>query len=266
MGDGRQQAPAGAGVGGSSRLQRRDGTTTAPGTSQEDDPEDSHLDRLLGDRDVLLRLQLSGYAPEYWAPLASVFARYGLAVLRAWLASGRIFEELARRTGASVSRPAHLSQDDIESMATDTVMVSLTAFLEKVLKQNRWDPSKGASLKTFFIGQCVLQFRNVYRDWRRERLRQIPTASERDVLDGPGWDEPELAVLADEAARDVYGQLTTHQARQVHVLKEMGYTLAEIADQLGMPGQKSVQNVINYQRRLRRERIASRQQQKKEGA
>lgn len=42
-----------------------------------------HLDRLLGDAELLLRLQLSGYADREWQPVAAEFARYGLAILQA---------------------------------------------------------------------------------------------------------------------------------------------------------------------------------------
>jgi hypothetical protein len=34
------------------------------------------------------------------------------------------------------------------------------------LLANRWDPKKGASIKTFFIGQCLIRFVNVYNRWR----------------------------------------------------------------------------------------------------
>lgn len=44
-----------------------------------------------------------------------------------------------------------------------TVVNALGAFLDIALKKGNWSPTKGASLKTYFIGQCKIQFANVYK-------------------------------------------------------------------------------------------------------
>src|SRR3954470_13380163 len=66
------------------RLQHSDGAAL-------DLPADERLDRMLGDQELLLRLQLSSYAPRDWLPVAAEFARYGLGVLEPWIGTGRIF-------------------------------------------------------------------------------------------------------------------------------------------------------------------------------
>lgn len=236
------------------RLQRHEagsGEDSSEADRADDHVANEHLDRLLGDRDMLLRLQLSGYAREYWTPLADVFAQYGLAVLRAWLGTGRIFEEVHRKTGLQLRRPAgRLDQDDIESLASDTIMDALKAFLEKVLKRNRWDPAKGASLKTFFIGQCVLRFPNVYRGWGRERARHLPTESLDRLTNTPAEGDPAGEVLAWEQRAELLASLTTKTARAAAQLREQGYTYAEIAEQLALADEKAVENVFTYQHRL----------------
>lgn len=54
---------------------------------------------MLGARELLLRLQLSSYAPREWLPVAAEFARYGLGMLEPWIGSGRIFGKVFDRTG-----------------------------------------------------------------------------------------------------------------------------------------------------------------------
>src|SRR4051794_983098 len=126
-----------------------------PDSEDEELPPDEQLDRILGDKELLLRLQLSEYAEKYWNPAAWEFARYGLDVMRAWCRTGRIFTEVYRMTQHELRQPDDRFDDDAtETLATDTVVAAVDGFLENVLKKNRWDPSGGASLKTFFIGQC----------------------------------------------------------------------------------------------------------------
>lgn len=71
------------------RIQPTDGSEH----DDEDLPADERLDRLLGDQDLLLRLQLSGFAAEEWSRAAAEFARYGLDVITGWLRTGAIYTE-----------------------------------------------------------------------------------------------------------------------------------------------------------------------------
>ncbi len=50
-------------------------------------------------------------------------------------------------------------------MAGEVVTVALAPFRDEVLLPGLWDPAKGASLTTYFVGQCILRFPNVYRSW-----------------------------------------------------------------------------------------------------
>lgn len=55
------------------------------------------LARLEGDRDLLLRLQLAGFAGEEWAFVEEALARYGFQVMRAWVVSGDVFTRRAEK-------------------------------------------------------------------------------------------------------------------------------------------------------------------------
>jgi len=50
-----------------------------------------------------------------------------------------------------------------------------------VLIPRVWRPDGGASLETFFVGQCLIRFANVYRRWLREN-----GCGGADVLDDTG--------------------------------------------------------------------------------
>lgn len=52
--------------------------------------------------------------------------------------------------------------DTIMGLARETAAAALHFFRFKVLMKGKWDAAKGASLATFFVGQCRLQFANVY--------------------------------------------------------------------------------------------------------
>lgn len=219
---------------------------------------DARLDRLLGDQELLLRLQLSGYAEAEWEPVAQEFARYGLGVLQAWIGTGHIFGAVLAMTGYRLAPPLDaLNDDDAYDLAADTVVTSLRAFLD-VLKSKKWDPTRGASLKTYFIGQCMWQFPNIYKRWWRERAKWSAVVLDSDdtVLDmhAGAAPPPDQAVVAREEASEALALVSKESARQAFVLQELGYSFDEIADELGLADAKAVENLVGYQRRRIQER------------
>jgi DNA-directed RNA polymerase specialized sigma24 family protein len=217
------------------------------------------LARLLGDAELLLRLQLSDYADRIWNPIGEEFARYGLAVLSAWLANRTIFGRVKARTGYTLTSPPEdwlASKHAIDDLASMTVVFALRYFKHRVLIPNRWDPARGASLRTYFVGQCLFQFANVYKSWLREEQERRATeaiVADDDLLylAGGMGDVEHLVVTHDDAVAAL-AEVSTDRARQAFVMKAAGYSHAEIADAVGLADQKSVENLLGYQvRRLR---------------
>jgi hypothetical protein len=73
-----------------------------------------------------------------------------------------------------------------------------------VLKPGKWDYHRGATLKTFFVGACLLQFPNVFEVWATEQRRwaQLDLDEEETLDDAVGggglqWADP----TGDAAAR-----------------------------------------------------------------
>lgn len=251
--------------------ERADGSALAASHLQPAEPSrrssrsSEELDRLLGDSNLLLRLQLSGYSPKEWEPVATEFARYGLAVLSAWIGNGRIFQEVKKVTKiALVPHEGGFNHQDREDLATDTVVAALPAFLE-VLKAKRWDPTKGASLKTYFVGQCKWQFPNVYKRWQRMNDRPSPPVVGVDLSDvhesrlRPAA-AADTSLLAAEKRAEALAVLTTDKARRAFTLLDMGYNHEEIADEIGVADEKAVENLLGYQRRHAQEQAKRRAQ------
>jgi DNA-directed RNA polymerase specialized sigma24 family protein len=228
----------------------------------EREPDDDRLDRMLGDADLLLDLQLNAYAPKVWNPVAEEFARYGLGVFRKWIRQGFVFGIVTKATGFGFRNlPDGRITDpvEVEDLASMTVVYALDDFLEKVLKQNKWDPTRGASLKTYFIGQCKWQFPNVYKEWSRLQRRTPAEASldslvEKNAL-APAHDNVAATFDRDTEIREVLSAVDSAQAQSALVYQAEGYSHAEIAEMTGLKDAKAVENLIGrWKRRLANER------------
>lgn len=130
-------------------------------------PEAQHLQRLLADRALLDELMLAQYKGREWEAFATRMVRYAISVLRGWVRNGKIFVLCAQRK-RPVPHMGRISASDVEDLVQDTVGDALLKFRDNVLVPGRWDSTRGATLATFFIGQCLLQFPNHYRLWWRQ--------------------------------------------------------------------------------------------------
>lgn len=219
------------------------------------------LRRLQADEELLLALQLHQFTGRLWDRFVRELARYGVGVLRAWIRHGTIYGKAKTLTGYGLGRIEGWPDDEIvEDLVADTVVAALGYFRDKVLMTHRWQSSGGASLSTYFIGQCLYQFANIYRSAlraERERIGEAVTPmaeipEERfDVIKGI-----EETIVANDTVAEAMALLSTDRARRALFLQEAGFTQREIADKLGLPDAKSVENLIGYQhtriRQLRR--------------
>lgn len=218
---------------------------------QDRHPDSDKLDRLLGDADMLLQLQLTNYSDKVWNPIAEEFARYGYAVISSWIRRGLIFGIVTSFTGYGIPREADervMDTDDINDLASLTVVNALNKFLELALKNKNWDPNKGASLKTYFIGQCKWQFPNVFREWQRTQKHRIPADSldvlvERNVF-APAHDNVEATVEREAEVAEALVLIESGEAQSALMYHSAGYTYAEIAELLSMPNAKAVENLL----------------------
>jgi hypothetical protein len=66
----------------------------------------------------------------------------------------------------------HDSSEQRELLVLDALEWAVPKFVS-YLREGRWSPEKGASIKTYFIGTCVSGFWRAYRPWHDERIRRL---------------------------------------------------------------------------------------------
>jgi hypothetical protein len=204
--------------------------------------EAQRLERLEADKELVLQLMLHGYAGGAWRIFSLALAEYGLQVMKAWIATGRIFEQCKRKGRGVPSGKPLRDQDDVTGLAGVVVAEAINAFRDHVLVPGKWDPNRGASLKTFFIGQCVLRFPNEYRKWTSS-LERAPAECSSEVLVQRSAPPDKVAEL-----RRVLASLPNNDAGRIAVMTEMGFTQAEIARSIGVT-KRSVDSKLYRARR-----------------
>lgn len=208
------------------------GSRCADDTAWADEPtvEPDHFERLAGDRALEERLRGAGFAGPEYDYFENEVAKYGYAVIRAWIRRGEIAERCrARRVRGAPDLDLSLLDDDaVTQIAGETVATALVAFRDRVLVPGAWDPAKGASLRTFFVGQCLFRYPNAARRWIKDNpvreeepfdeftaagLAVAGSSVEKQVLDAIAA-ERALAALGDDARRlavQMYAQGYSHR-------------------------------------------------------
>jgi DNA-directed RNA polymerase specialized sigma24 family protein len=196
-------------------------------------PLEDYAARLRADRDLRDMLAAQGFSGAAYAVFEEELAGYGYRVMMDWLRTGYIFS-LCRNTGIMLlSRP--IPGHEIEDLAQETVAEALGAFKRK-LRDGRWRPDRGASLKTYFTRALCLQFANSWR--KRLRAGCAAAASSLETLCSdtqsaePG---PAEIFLQRDAIRRGLAGIESEMTRVALVLAAYGYQHEEIAEILG-PG------------------------------
>lgn len=218
-------------------------------------------ERLAEDADLVDWLRQFGFAGRDYEWFATELARYGHAVTVAWIRKGAIFGK-CRERGIGLPEPptGALQQPDVaEGLANETITLALRSFRETVLIPGRWDPARGASLKTFFIGQCLFRFPNVYRAWltteaypaRRERLLNDPdNQDELAIFDcpasgGPPLNPADLATMRQEV--DILMADAPERVKSMLALIAVGWTHADVGNLLNL-SENTVQKAVSKYR------------------
>jgi hypothetical protein len=209
------------------------------------------LDRLLADRELVDQLRAAGYTGPDWDYVAGVLIKYGYAVLISWMRQGVIWRRLADKGRGGLPTPPHWewNDDTWNELAGTTLVVALQKFRDNVLVPGRWNPDRGASLKTFFIGQCLFCFPNPYRSWHT-----AVTARQCEAPDDlSGWSQhtpstrgPEEDLIIREAISDGLAGLD-ERTGEILVLLDQGYDQTEVADRIGTT-RKAVEMIVRRHR------------------
>lgn len=123
-----------------------------------------------GDEALVAALADDGFAGPKYRLFERSLAQYGFPVMMTWIREGRIFRECADKGRPLPESPELLvhmanSLDTAQQLAGTTVAEALPQFRESAMVGGGWQAAGGASLRSFFIGACVLAFPNIYRKW-----------------------------------------------------------------------------------------------------
>ena len=246
--------------------QARESTVLVGGLDEFDrTPAARRLARLEADAELMQRLLAEGFEGQAWQEVSEALIEYGYQVMRAWVVTGQVFAKLAeKRRNVPPPPPAGIPRPDALMLAQDTVADAIVDFRDRVLKTGQWDPSRGANLTTFFIGNClVFQFPNLYRTWRREffwsRTREEPIHSdgERDhpALELRSPDDPALDVVAADHTRRVIAEtlapIGDETNKAILILRAEGFGIDEIAETLGLDYAAVESRIYRARKKLR---------------
>ncbi|MEX0863506.1 MAG: sigma factor-like helix-turn-helix DNA-binding protein [Acidimicrobiia bacterium] len=208
---------------------------------------------------------MEGFAGRAWQEVSRALVEYGFTVMRAWVVTGQVFVRL-REKGREVSEPppGGIPRGEAIALAEDTVANAIVHFRDKVLKKGYWDPSRGASLTTFFIGNCLMfQFPNLYRSWRSDYFRtrrNEPIYGEDGDMEHPairrlaGSDPAGMVVEADQSRRKIASILEPvgdETNRAILLLRAEGFGIDEIAETLGLEYDAVESRIYRARKKLR---------------
>jgi hypothetical protein len=219
-----------------------------------------NVDRMAGDVDLVTDLALQGYAGPLWDYFSNELAKYGFAVIASWIGRGMIFERCKSKGFGglpAIERP--FTDDENGELTNETVAKALSHFRTDVLMKRKWDHRRGATLRTYFIGQCLIRFPNIYRRWLagENRNRYLVTEDD-DLLDAMHGKStgPEAQAVAGVTSSHAMSTVKRSQVRKVMHLRAEDWTHAEIAELLRVT-EKAVERMLANERdRLRKRGIA----------
>ena len=209
------------------------------------------VERRQADQQLVELLATHNFSGAAYDAFANDLARYGVSVMRAWIASGYVFALLRRkgiggefsdRERTEIRRRTSLV-DDLSHM---TVARALSKFRLDALVLRGWDADRGASLTTYFMGRCLFEFS---AELKSHRLREAKWARDRPLEDIT--DEREMYSDGDPArvvgnADDEMDRLRSMSRREASIvlLASMGYEQEEIVELLSESSVRAVEAVL----------------------
>jgi transposase len=183
------------------------------------------------DQQRLEALQAADFDGTAWQRCAEDLAGYGFQVMVVWIRTGQVFDRMQEKNHQLRLKPPSdgrvLTEEVAEELAIETVGYAIHAF-RNILRREGWSAAGGASLQTFFIGQCLFQFPNVYRRWLGE-TRPTPWREVEILEDLPSADDP-----AEQAIGQLEVEALDERTRIILTKVQEGYTQREIAVMLGV--------------------------------
>lgn len=201
-------------------------------------------ERLAADRELYEQLRADGFTGLRFEELRDGLWEYGWKAMRRWMRDGTIIERCRERyiffAAPYTEVEEMMRRGDVrDEIAVERVSHAIAVFMQALAKGS-WDPDRGSTLRTYFVGRCLMSFRDAYRSWAGAYRRQLENSLDgiwRGIMpipDGPGHalTAHELFVLRETL--DLILDDASREERAVCLLiLRYGATQEEIAEQLG---------------------------------
>jgi DNA-directed RNA polymerase specialized sigma24 family protein len=211
-----------------------------------------------------LRLQQElvreGFAGPLWNRFAEELARYGYAVVMAWLHTGEMFHQCQKKGCRLGPSPTWWTEEDRTSLANETVATAIAKFKTAGLQQHGWHVDGGATLKTYFIGACVFAFPNPYRRWKTQQHAQRelhgghPRALDDDLDNLPPDADPADIAVATVTTWAIFNDIPNNDTKKAALLQAGGYSDPEIGELLGITPAAIAERLRRQRRRVNPDR------------
>jgi hypothetical protein len=191
--------------------------------------------------------------------LEDALITYAGPVLQYLLANGRLVSKATRLGAPPAPADAWLdfTEDDRQEFAQEMIATALPRFTRAVFEQRRWTPDRGASLKTYFVNACILQFARLQGQWLAHRKAIRPAGLEIDPdAFAPTPDPAATVVLQDEVHR-VLSQVADDQLREVIVLRGAGWSAEDAAREAGLTTKAAEGRLARVRKNFKDERAAT---------
>lgn len=188
--------------------------------------------------DAQLRDELA--AAGFTGPRQELFeleaAEYGIGVFMKWLRTGEIYKQAAAKRRVVEPPKRELTVEERRGLTNLIIGYGLAYFRKEALVAGRWRPDGGASLKTFFVGACLLQFKAAFDFWRGDTAGpESATEAVEDVATICGRTHGDAAAeaLLHQRTWGVVEQLPDETTRKILVCVAAGMPYKEIAQTVG---------------------------------
>jgi DNA-directed RNA polymerase specialized sigma24 family protein len=229
------------------------GLGSTPDTKEAGERKED-IDRRLADEALISKFAAENFAGPAYHHFQIELVRYGLAVMRAWLYSGKIFALLNER-----GMPLHPTSWELELLRRDpdargeiadfTIARTIEVFEDKALRQGGWKASGGASLPTYFMGSSIYQVRNPFRQWRRHEQKSARVELTEAPAHLPSRPVRDPAIqLCDRDVMSRALECLTPPQRHALQLTMVGYQQSEIAVLLGVPSERAAEGLVRRAR------------------
>jgi hypothetical protein len=203
----------------------------------------SPLPERSGDEALVAVLAEDGFAGPRYRLFELSLAQYAFPVMMTLIREGRIFRECAdkgRPLPESADLMVHMatSLEIAQQLAGTTVAEALPVFRDTAMVAGGWHAAGGASLRSYFVGACVLSFPNIYRKWfaafieekGQSRYGLVPD----DYLVRGAAPDPADAAVASAVIEIPLGLLPEDTARALRLIAYEGASCREAARAIGI--------------------------------